>query len=134
MEFVHSQFGAPSVLVVEDEYDTRAVMTRRIAAAGYAVFEAADGLDAWDKIQNHHPKIVILDMVMPRLDGFGLLKLIRDHKATVEPCSIIAVSARSDVDDFCEDFYSLTDFYIQKPCLMSDILDAIELMFHQIRC
>ena len=74
--------GAPSaerVLVVEDDPATRIGLTELVRAWGYAADSARDGEEALEKVTAFRPGVVLTDLVMPRLDGHGLLKALREQ-------------------------------------------------------
>jgi DNA-binding NtrC family response regulator len=65
------------VLVVDDDPEVRALLSRRLRRTGYAVEEAGDGVEAMQVVTQVVPDVVVTDMTMPRLDGLGLLKELR---------------------------------------------------------
>ncbi|MEM1348662.1 MAG: response regulator, partial [Myxococcota bacterium] len=69
--------ASPHVLVVEDDESTRDVMERTVAQSGWRVAAVADGVDALAYLDTSTPDLVILDLMMPRLDGFGVLEHMR---------------------------------------------------------
>ncbi len=69
----------PRILLVDDENTSRLALTSLLTDEGYEVSAAVDGLEAWDTLQTFHPDIVLTDVRMPRLDGIGLLRKIREH-------------------------------------------------------
>ncbi|MBI4851474.1 MAG: sigma-54-dependent Fis family transcriptional regulator [Acidobacteria bacterium] len=68
----------PKVMIVDDEASSRQGLSELLAAWGYETFQAVDGMEAYHFIQSVKPDVVITDVIMPRLDGFGLLREIRD--------------------------------------------------------
>ncbi|MEW6734927.1 MAG: sigma-54 dependent transcriptional regulator [Acidobacteriota bacterium] len=68
----------PKVMIVDDEASSRQGLCELVAAWGYETSQAVDGLDAFNLIQQLKPEVVITDVIMPRLDGFGLLREIRE--------------------------------------------------------
>jgi CheY-like chemotaxis protein len=82
----------PTVLVVDDFEDTRRVLRLWLERMGYAVLEAADGLEAVEAARTLAPDLIILDIEMPGLDGLESARRIRQHEALRE-IPIIAVSA-----------------------------------------
>lgn len=66
-----------AILLVDDEPDVIAVLAPALARAGYAVASAADGAEAWEYLQHHAPDLVVLDVVMPAMDGHELLRRMR---------------------------------------------------------
>ncbi|MBP7162459.1 MAG: response regulator [Candidatus Omnitrophica bacterium] len=122
--------NAPKILIADDDPDVLRVMEKRIKAAGYQVVKAKDGLDAWAKICYEHPDVILLDLIMPELDGFGVLEKLRARPAGKKWQPVIIVSARGELEDMKKGFSLEADHYIMKPCQMEDVLKAITLMLN----
>ncbi|MCG3117868.1 MAG: response regulator [Candidatus Manganitrophus sp. SA1] len=83
------------ILVVDDDPDAVNIVTTILKIAGYSVISAKDGLDAMEKIRCEHPALILLDIMMPRMDGFEVCKAIKKNpKFSHIPVSII--SAKMD--------------------------------------
>jgi len=82
---------APTVLVADDSDAVLSRAAALLAAEGYRTFLAADGIDALDKIREHHPDLVVLDLLMPRKTGFDVLREIR-RDPRIEHTKVIAMS------------------------------------------
>lgn len=120
------------ILMADDEPDVLQVMAKRVAAEGFQVVTASDGQDAWEKIRQENPDIIILDLTMPKLDGFGVLKALRENPPFPKWQPVIIVSARSELTDMQRGFSLEADHYISKPCKVDDILKGIKLMLNLI--
>ncbi len=120
------------ILMADDEEDILSVMAKKISKEGYQVVTACNGQEAWDKIQSESPDVVILDLTMPKLDGFQVLKNLRENPPTAKWQPVIIVSARRELEDMQQGFSMEADHYISKPCTVSDILKAVELMIKLI--
>lgn len=116
------------ILVAEDEPDVLNVMTKAVTRHGYNVVTAADGEEAWQKIQSDAPDVILLDINMPHKNGFEVLKLVRENPTTEKWQPVIIVSARSELNDIRNSYNLEADHYIAKPCQMNDVLKAIRLM------
>ena len=68
-----------SILAVDDSPSMRKMVSFTLTGAGYQVIEAVDGQDAFEKAQSHAVDLVLVDQNMPRLDGLGLTRLLREH-------------------------------------------------------
>lgn len=68
-----------SILAVDDSPSMRKMVSFTLTGAGYQVIEAVDGQDAFEKAQTHAIDLVLADQNMPRLDGIGLTRMLRDH-------------------------------------------------------
>jgi len=120
------------ILVADDEKDILEVMAKKIAAAGYAVIKANDGEEAWDGIVKESPDVILLDLTMPKRDGFEVLKMLREQPPSAKWQPVIIVSARAELDDMKKGFSLEADHYLTKPCSIEDVLRAIKLMLSLI--
>lgn len=68
-----------SILAVDDSASMRKMVSFTLTGAGFHVVEAVDGQDAWEKAQNHSVDLVLTDQNMPKLDGLGLTRKLREH-------------------------------------------------------
>ena len=85
---------APRVLVVDDSVTERKVTTRLLERHGLEVFTASDGVDAMATLQDHHPDLMLLDIEMPRMDGFEVASLVR-HDERLKSIPIIMITSRT---------------------------------------
>lgn len=100
-----------SVLIVEDEDLMREVLRDYFCDADYEVSEARDGLKAIELVEEYDYDIILLDIMLPELDGFSVCRRIRKTKDT----PIIIITARSDEDDKLIGYELGADDYITKP-------------------
>lgn len=121
------------ILIADDEPDVLSAMARKIEREGYAVIKAADGEEAWTRIQSDSPDIVILDLTMPKMDGLAVLKNLRENPPSPDKWQpVIIVSARGELQDMQKGFSMEADHYITKPCKMEDVIKGIRLMANLI--
>ena len=99
------------VLIVDDETEIRDVLRLYLEKDGYEVVEAADGMDAMEKIQKENPDLVILDIMMPGLDGYRVLRNIRE----TNNIPVIMLSAKDTDADKILGLDLGADDYITKP-------------------
>jgi len=116
------------VLLADDEPTVLEIMARKIASAGFTVVTATDGKMAWEKIQSENPDVVLLDLVMPHMDGFGVLNQLRQHPPSNKWIPVIVVSAMDEVQNMQKSFDLQADHYLIKPCRIEDVLRSIRLM------
>jgi type II secretory ATPase GspE/PulE/Tfp pilus assembly ATPase PilB-like protein/ActR/RegA family two-component response regulator len=111
---VNANGQSRKVLLVEDEDALRRVLKDLLEREGFTVFEAADGVKALDEIDRANPDIVVLDLNLPRLDGYGVLSHLRARPATVD-LPVIVLTAKGDEDSEVRVFeYGASD-YLTKP-------------------
>jgi CheY-like chemotaxis protein len=106
--------AAKRVLLVEDEESLRRVMKDLLEREGFVVHEAADGVVALDEVDRIAPDLVVLDLNLPRLDGYGVLSHLRARPAT-QRLPVIVLTAKGDEDSEVRVFeYGASD-YLTKP-------------------
>lgn len=103
-----------SVLVVDDEPMARTLLRLMLVRAGFDVVEAEDGFDALEKLKNSSPDVMILDVMMPGIDGFSVCKAVRGDSMTAE-LPIIMLSAKTDLESVNKGLRVGADKYLTKP-------------------
>src|SRR5215470_7077486 len=89
---------APTVLVIDDDMDARRMYSEYLRANGCTAFTAADGRSGIDKTNDLCPDVVVLDLAMPRVDGWTVLKQIRESSWT-EQIPVVVVTAVGETRD-----------------------------------
>jgi adenylate cyclase len=102
------------ILVVDDVPDNVDILQMRLEAQGYEVVTAADGLEALEKIRELMPDLVLLDVMMPRLDGIETVKRLKAD-ASLPFIPVILVTAKADASDVVAGLESGGDDYLTKP-------------------
>ncbi|MBI3983406.1 MAG: Flp pilus assembly complex ATPase component TadA [Gemmatimonadetes bacterium] len=102
------------VLLVDDEDMLRRVMRDLLERDGYTVVEAADGVEALDQVDRHAPDIIVLDLNLPGLDGYGVLSHLRSRPATTT-IPVVVLTARGDEDSEVRVFEMGADDFLSKP-------------------
>lgn len=115
------------ILIAEDNAELLELMSDRLEYEGYTVVACADGEQAWTRIQKEDPDVILLDLMMPKMDGLTLLEKIR--KAPGEKYRpVIIVSAKGELEDLRKGFSMEADHYLTKPWEMQDILNGIKMV------
>lgn len=114
----------PTVLVIEDEAPLRANLARILSAEGYQVVVAADGDEGVQRVRETRPDAVICDILMPRLDGFGVLAALRSRPETAA-IPFIFLTASADKVDLARGLQSGANEYVTKPFKIADLLAAV---------
>jgi DNA-binding response OmpR family regulator len=104
----------PRLLIVDDVPDNRTILARRFMRLGYEVTEAEDGMEALELIAEREYDAVLLDIMMPRIDGLEVLKRVRQTKSQAE-LPIIMVSAKGTSEDVVEALLLGANDYVTKP-------------------
>jgi len=113
---------ATSVLVVEDERNIADLLQLYLEKEGYAVTIAGDGAQGLEKFRAIQPDLVLLDVMMPVMDGWQLCRAIRAESKT----PVIMLTAKSETDDKVAGLKTGADDYITKPFEMKEVLARIE--------
>jgi CheY-like chemotaxis protein len=113
------------LLVVDDEKNIRLVVGKSLEKAGYNVDYAVDGVEAVDKANNISPDLILLDLRLPKMNGFLVLEALKSDAAT-EEIPVIILSALSEEDDVQKAISSGAEDFLVKPISQSDLLAAVE--------
>ena len=113
---------AVSVLIAEDDHNIAELLQMYLEKEGYAVTVAADGGQGLAKFRAIKPDLVLLDVMMPVMDGWAVCKAIRAESQT----PIIMLTAKGETDDKVTGLKSGADDYITKPFEMKEVLARIE--------
>lgn len=118
---------AYKLLVVDDNKDVVETLQRRLTREGYEVLVAYDGEEALQKVKEADPDIILLDLMMPKLNGFEVLKEVREKfKDKWRP--IIIISAKDELESMQRCYGMEADHYLTKPCSIENILQGIRTM------
>lgn len=99
------------ILIVEDERRLREILARYFVSEGYIVFEAGDGMSAYEYVKKEAIDVIIMDIMMPIMDGFEATKLIRSISSAI----IIMLTAREEDEDKIKGLEFGADEYVTKP-------------------
>ena len=109
------------ILVVDDEPQVVWMLQFSLEAEGYQTLSARDGRAALDEVREHRPKIVLLDIMMPVMDGWAFLEELQALPADERP-RVIVVSARSSLRDRAKAAELGADAFVAKPFNVDDLL------------
>ncbi|MBI2871223.1 MAG: response regulator [Candidatus Omnitrophica bacterium] len=118
--------GRHTVLVVDDEPAALAVISARIEAAGYHVKQAGSGETALESVKKLKPDLIILDVMMPGLNGYEVAAKLKQRKETCET-PIIMVTAKAEDQDKMSGLKSGAVYYVTKPYEPRDLLSKIRI-------
>lgn len=117
------------LLIVDDEVNIRELIKKYASFEGFEVYEALDGLDAIEKCKNEDFDIVVMDVMMPELDGFSAVKEIRKNKNI----PIIMLSARGEEYDRLHGFDLGIDDYVVKPFSPKELMMRVNAILTRYR-
>jgi DNA-binding response OmpR family regulator len=110
--------------VVDDEYDIRQLLSTMLTMMGYQSFVAQDGLEALEKISEYQPDVLILDVMMPRMDGLTLCRKLRNTEETAE-LPIIMLSGKAHQEAIQEGLKAGANRYLLKPTGLDELTRSI---------
>ena len=113
---------AKTVLIVEDDRNIADLLRLYLEKEGYTVVIAPDGMRGVEQFRTVHPSLVLLDVMLPGLDGWGVCRAIRAESQT----PIIMLTAKSETEDKVNGLKQGADDYITKPFDMKEVLARIE--------
>ncbi|TAK07060.1 MAG: response regulator transcription factor [Candidatus Manganitrophaceae bacterium] len=109
------------ILIVDDNPDTIHILTAILNQGGYATFEARDGIEALQKIREEMPALILLDIMMPKLDGFGVMEAMRADPG-MNQIPVLIISAKVDPTSKVRSIELGAKDYIVKPINPDEIL------------
>ncbi|MBI5701641.1 response regulator [Candidatus Saganbacteria bacterium] len=113
------------ILIIEDEKDTVSALSIRLKASGYEVLAAYDGIEGLDMARNEHPDAILLDIMLPKLDGYKVSRMLKfDEKYKSIP--IIIVTAKSDESQRRMGAEVGADAYIAKPFNPEELMNKLK--------
>jgi len=114
-----------SVLVIDDNPDIRENTSEILELAGYKTFKAENGKKGVELALAENPDVIVCDIMMPELDGYGVLHMLRKNEAT-ENIPFVFLTAKTERSDFRKGMEMGADDYITKPFEDIELLNAIE--------
>ncbi|MDR0436036.1 MAG: response regulator transcription factor [Propionibacteriaceae bacterium] len=118
------------ILVVDDDHAVRDSLARTLRYSGYEVLTAADGLEALAMLASNRPAAVIMDVMMPRLDG---LQATRELRSTGNDVPILILTAKDAVDDRVDGLDAGADDYMVKPFSLDELLARLRALTRRSR-
>ena len=116
------------ILIVEDEQKVSALVKRGLTAERYAVDVAADGLEGFELAEAYPYDLIILDLMLPRLDGGEVLQRIRRKNSHVP---VLVLTARDSIDDKVKQFELGADDYLTKPFAFAELLVRVKALLRR---
>lgn len=112
------------VLIVEDQQSLANQLADKLRGEGFSVSTSADGEDGLEKIRSEHPDLIVLDIMLPKLDGLSLCRIVRRDAATAH-IPIIMLTARGSEVDKIVGLESGADDYVVKPLALGEFLARV---------
>ena len=116
--------GSIKVLVIDDSNTIRRSAEMFLRQAGFEVILAEDGFDALAKISDHQPRVIFVDIMMPRLDGYQTCALIKQN-SLLKVTPVIMLSSKDGVFDRARGRLAGSDRYLTKPFTKEALIDTV---------
>lgn len=122
---MHEQSPAPRILLVDDDSQLRARLTEALTKSGYEVSELADGEAALEAVKRIRPDCVILDILMPRLDGYWVCRALKADPETAA-IPVLLLTALSRKEDLLQGLGAGAEDFLRKPFDLQELLARVE--------
>jgi len=114
----------PEIMVVDDDPDTLGILVRYIRREGFTVMEAPSGTECLRLAKQHPPDVILLDLMMPEIDGFAVCRALKADPGTAE-IPVIMLTARDDVEARAQGMELGVSDFIAKPVLRRELSERI---------
>ncbi len=118
------------ILVVEDETSLRQLLTQNLSYEGYSVVSAADGAEALSSHKARRADLIVLDLMLPVVDGFQVLRTLREHQ---DPVPVLMLTARGAEQDRVQGLSLGADDYLVKPFSVLELLARVKAILRRTR-
>lgn len=116
------------ILAVDDDKNILRLVQANLERQGYQVVTAVDGKDALQKVDEERPDLIVLDVVMPQMDGFEVLQTLRRNPATRD-IPVIMLTGRAEEADVFRGWQSGADMYLTKPFNPLELISFVKRIF-----
>ena len=117
-----------TILVVDDERHIVRLVQVNLERVGYTVITAYDGVECLEKVKTEGPDLIVLDVMMPRMDGFETLKQLRSDDSTKD-LPVVMLTARAQDKDVLTGYTHGVDLYLTKPFGPLELITMIDRIF-----
>lgn len=121
-----------TVMIVDDSSTLREMLSELLKKNGMQVIEARDGVEAKEKIQAHCPDLVVMDIIMPRMNGYDLCRWLKSHPIAQKVPVVMCSSKREEFDRYWG-LKQGADAYISKPFHPLELLNTVKQLLRNLR-
>ncbi len=118
------------ILIVDDELDTLVPLKRTLEAGDYQVIEASNGMEAIEKTRSEQPDLILLDLMMPGMDGIEVCKVLKEDPTT-DDIPVIMLTAKGDIEDKIGGIETGADDYVTKPFDLGELKARIKMILRR---
>ncbi|HLO32587.1 MAG TPA: response regulator transcription factor [Anaerolineales bacterium] len=119
----------PTVLIVDDDPKLLKMLQRTLVYESLNVLTAANGLEALPLVQTHHPDLIVLDWMMPKMDGLAFVRRLRDEE---NKTMVLMLTARDAIENRVEGLESGADDYLIKPFAPAELVARVHAMLRRV--
>ncbi len=113
-----------SILIIEDDVSVRTLLSKSLSAKGFTVRVCVDGLEGLTELERQRPDLIIVDIMMPRLDGMTFVRAIKGNEKT-SPIPVIFLTAKNDPKSMIEGINLGAKYYVTKPFQLEELLSKV---------
>ena len=121
----------PQIMVVDDDPDTVSILARHLQREGFAAIEAISGAECLRIVREHRVDVILLDLMMPEMDGFQVCRALKENPITAE-IPIIMITARDDLDARAEGMRLGVSDFLAKPVFRRQLANRIRAQLEMI--
>src|SRR3970282_2419809 len=114
-----------TILLADDDVAVRDMYRERLSAAGFAVIEAVDGEQTFDLARHKHPDLILLDIMMPKVNGLDTLAILKQDEETKKIPVIILTALTSELDKVREISTDFVDYVVKAETTPGDVVDKV---------
>jgi DNA-binding response OmpR family regulator len=114
----------PRIMVVDDDPDTVSILARHLQREGFVAIEAVSGAECLRLVREHPVDVILLDLMMPEMDGFEVCRALKDETGTAE-IPVIMITARDDLDARAEGMRLGVSDFLAKPVFRRQLANRI---------
>jgi two-component system, OmpR family, alkaline phosphatase synthesis response regulator PhoP len=122
----------PKILIVDDEPGLLRLLHLTLGDEDYMIIEASDGITALEKVNQHMPDLIILDLILPKIDGLGVCARLKENVLT-RKIPVIMLTARDELNTRIKGIKLGADDYVTKPFDVLDLKERVKTFLHQAR-
>jgi DNA-binding response OmpR family regulator len=122
---------APRIMVVDDDPDTVSILARHLQREGFVAIEAVSGAECLRIVREHPVDVILLDLMMPEMDGFAVCRALKDDSGTAE-IPVIMITARDDLDARAEGMRLGVSDFLAKPVFRRQLANRIRAQLDMI--